>query len=65
MTMSSAPRRLRKRSQGAALLAAMLTVTLVATFAAAAMWQQWGNIFKPLSFFKRWGRPITIQAFCT
>lgn len=26
---------------GAALLAAMLTVTLVATFAAAAMWQQW------------------------
>ena len=32
-----------KRSQqmGAALLAAMLTVTLVATFAASAMWQQW------------------------
>ena len=29
------------RSRGAALLAAMLTVTLVATFAAAAMWQQW------------------------
>lgn len=27
--------------RGAALLAAMLTVTLVATFAAAAMWQQW------------------------
>jgi general secretion pathway protein K len=26
---------------GAALLAAMLTVTLVATFAASAMWQQW------------------------
>ncbi len=26
---------------GAALLAAMLTVTLVATFAAAALWQQW------------------------
>ena len=29
------------RERGAALLAAMLTVTLVATFAAAAMWQQW------------------------
>ena len=29
------------RSQGAALLAAMLTVTLVATLAAAALWQQW------------------------
>ncbi len=27
--------------KGAALLAAMLTVTLVATFAAAALWQQW------------------------
>jgi len=27
--------------RGAALLAAMLTVTLVATFAASAMWQQW------------------------
>lgn len=40
--------RLRRRTQrpvhrarGAALLAAMLTVTLVATFAASAMWQQW------------------------
>ena len=31
----------RLRQRGAALLAAMLTVTLVATFAAAAMWQQW------------------------
>ena len=31
----------RLRTHGAALLAAMLTVTLVATFAAAAMWQQW------------------------
>ena len=31
----------RHRARGAALLAAMLTVTLVATFAAAAMWQQW------------------------
>ncbi|PJI99073.1 general secretion pathway protein K [Acidovorax sp. 69] len=31
----------RGGQKGAALLAAMLTVTLVATFAAAAMWQQW------------------------
>jgi len=31
----------RARARGAALLAAMLTVTLVATFAAAALWQQW------------------------
>ncbi|HYF17768.1 MAG TPA: type II secretion system minor pseudopilin GspK [Ramlibacter sp.] len=29
------------RQRGAAILTAMLTVTLVATFAAAAMWQQW------------------------
>lgn len=29
------------KQRGAALLAAMLTVTLVATFAAAALWQQW------------------------
>lgn len=36
--------RTRARSAGAALLAAMLTVTLVATFAAAAMWQQWRAI---------------------
>lgn len=34
----------RARQAGAALLAAMLTVTLVATFAAAAMWQQWRAI---------------------
>lgn len=34
----------RLRARGAALLAAMLTVTLVATFAAAAMWQQWRSI---------------------
>jgi general secretion pathway protein K len=34
-----------KRSQsGAALLAAMLTVTLVASFAAAALWQQWRSV---------------------
>ena len=32
------------RQRGAALLAAMLTVTLVATLAAAALWQQWRNI---------------------
>ena len=31
----------RHRARGAALLMAMLTVTLVATFAASAMWQQW------------------------
>ena len=30
--------------RGAALLMAMLTVTLVATFAAAAMWQQWRSV---------------------
>ena len=33
--------RSRRRTSGAALLAAMLTVTIVATFAAAALWQQW------------------------
>lgn len=32
------------RTRGAALLAAMLTVTLVATFAAAALWRQWRAI---------------------
>ena len=32
------------RQRGAALLMAMLTVTLVATFAAAAMWQQWRGV---------------------
>lgn len=31
-------------SQGAALLSAMLTVTLVASFAASALWQQWRAI---------------------
>jgi general secretion pathway protein K len=30
--------------RGAALLAAMLTVTLVATFSAMALWQQWRNV---------------------
>lgn len=39
---SGRPRPSRRR--GAALLAAMLTVTLVATFAAAALWQQWRSI---------------------
>ena len=34
-------RQIRHRARGAALLLAMLTVTLVATFAASAMWQQW------------------------
>ena len=34
----------RRPQLGAALLMAMLTVTLVATFAAAAMWQQWRSV---------------------
>jgi general secretion pathway protein K len=34
----------RARETGAALLTAMLTVTLVATFAAAALWQQWRSV---------------------
>ncbi|MGP1691032.1 MAG: type II secretion system minor pseudopilin GspK [Giesbergeria sp.] len=34
----------RLHARGAALLAAMLVVTLVATFAASAMWQQWRAI---------------------
>jgi general secretion pathway protein K len=33
-----------KRQAGAALLSAMLTVTLVATFAATALWQQWRSV---------------------
>lgn len=33
-----------RRQRGAALLMAMLTVTLVATFAAASMWQQWRSV---------------------
>lgn len=36
-----ASRRRSHRQRGAALLAAMLTVMLVATFSAAALWQQW------------------------
>lgn len=35
---------MNKRNRGAALLTAMLTVALVATFAAASLWQQWRSI---------------------
>ena len=35
---------MKRRPTGAALLAAMLTVTLVATFAASALWQQWRSV---------------------
>jgi general secretion pathway protein K len=35
---------MKARNRGAALLAAMLTVVLVATFASAALWQQWRSI---------------------
>ncbi len=38
------PRQRHPLQRGAALLMAMLTVTLVATFAAAALWQQWRSI---------------------
>ena len=38
------PTLFQNRQTGAALLAAMLTVTLVATFAAAALWQQWRSV---------------------
>lgn len=34
----------RQRAKGAALLLALLTAALVATFAAAALWQQWRSI---------------------
>jgi general secretion pathway protein K len=34
----------RRTQRGAALLLAMLTVTLVATFASAALWQQWRGV---------------------
>jgi general secretion pathway protein K len=40
----SASARIGRRERGAALLTAMLTVALVATFAAAALWQQWRSI---------------------
>src|SRR4029453_2259645 len=35
---------MKKSNRGAALLMAMLTVALVATFAAASLWQQWRSI---------------------
>lgn len=35
---------MKRKSRGAAILTAMLTVTLVATFAAAALWQQWRSV---------------------
>jgi general secretion pathway protein K len=35
---------MKARQRGAAILMAMLTVTLVATFAAAALWQQWRSV---------------------
>lgn len=35
---------MKTRERGAALLTAMLTVALVATFAAAALWQQWRSV---------------------
>lgn len=41
---SSRPNSSANRSRGAALLMAMLTVALVATFATAALWQQWRSI---------------------
>ena len=41
MRSGTARRAVTARQSGAALLAAMLTVTLVATFAASALWQQW------------------------
>ena len=34
----------RLRQRGAALLTAMLTVALVATLAAAVLWQQWRDV---------------------
>jgi len=37
-------RNISRLQSGAALLAAMLTVTLVATLSAAALWQQWRNV---------------------
>lgn len=41
---SSVPRPVFVRQRGAALLLAMLTVALVATLAATAMWQQWRSV---------------------
>ena len=36
--------RQRQRTQGAALISAMITVALVATLASAALWQQWRHV---------------------
>ncbi|WP_353233978.1 type II secretion system minor pseudopilin GspK [Diaphorobacter ruginosibacter] len=44
MSPARRPTTNRPPERGAALLAAMLTVALVATFAASAMWQQWRTI---------------------
>ena len=40
----AASRAQRSPQHGAALLAAMLTVVLVATLASAALWQQWRDV---------------------
>jgi len=42
--MKSIHRRLSTRCHGVALLSAMLTVTLVATLAAGALWRQWRHV---------------------
>lgn len=42
--MRNSPRPWAARQTGAAILAAMLTVTLVATFASAALWQQYRSV---------------------
>lgn len=44
MKPSLGHRNRQRNNRGAALLAAMLTVTLVATLAAAALWQQWRGV---------------------
>ena len=44
MTRPSRPTQPARRQKGAAILTAMLTVTLVTTFAAAALWQQWRSV---------------------
>lgn len=43
-SLACASRAAGKRQGGAALLAAMLTVVLVATLASAALWQQWRDV---------------------
>ena len=44
LAANTAHKRAPQMQRGAALLAAMLTVALVATFAAGALWQQWRTI---------------------